>query len=61
MIHPGAPAPTAAQLADLLLTPDVNEAAMVAELAAALGARSARRLLAAAHNIAANRLWNDLA
>ncbi|MFD6656899.1 hypothetical protein ACFWEB_17365 [Streptomyces parvus] len=58
MIH-AAPALTAEQLADLLLTPDVNEPAMVAELAAELGARPARRLLAAAHGIAANRLWGD--
>ncbi|NUV65669.1 hypothetical protein G6W57_00880 [Streptomyces sp. CAI-121] len=58
MIHAAAPALTAEQLADLLLTPDVNELAMVAELAVELGARPARRLLAAAHGIAADRLWN---
>ncbi|MER6601174.1 hypothetical protein [Streptomyces parvus] len=58
MIH-AAPVPTAEQLADLLLTLDVNEAAVNTELAVKLGARSARRLLAAAHSIAADRLWND--
>ncbi|XCM28875.1 hypothetical protein ABXI76_05315 [Streptomyces parvus] len=58
MIH-AIPAPTAEQLADLLLTSGINEGAISAELAVALGARSARRLLAAAHGIAANRLWND--
>ncbi|MGQ4733458.1 hypothetical protein ACUN3E_38090 [Streptomyces sp. Ju416(a)] len=58
MIH-AAPAPTAEQLADLLLTPGINEGALNAELAVELGARPARRLLAAAHSIAANRLWGD--
>ncbi|GGS41585.1 hypothetical protein F2B00_03590 [Streptomyces parvus] len=58
MIHT-APALTAEQLADLLLTPGINEAAVNAEMAAELGARPARRLLAAAHGIAANRLWGD--
>ncbi|MFF2864570.1 hypothetical protein ACFVSX_32400 [Streptomyces rubiginosohelvolus] len=56
MIHT-VPAPTAEQLADLLLTAGINEAAVNAELAADLGARPARWLLAAAHSIAAERLW----
>ncbi|MFC8339220.1 hypothetical protein ACFUJX_19725 [Streptomyces rubiginosohelvolus] len=52
-----APLPTAEQLADLLLTPGRSEAALTAELTAQAGARPARRLLAAAHSIAAERLW----
>ncbi|WP_089117103.1 hypothetical protein [Streptomyces sp. SS07] len=58
MTHATTSAPTAEQLADLLLAPDANEVVINAELAVELGARPARRLLAAAHGIAADRLWN---
>ncbi|MGW6288861.1 hypothetical protein [Streptomyces sp. NPDC055107] len=57
MIHALA-LPTAEQLADRLLAPSANEAELAAELAAQVGARPARRLLAAAHSIAASHLWD---
>ncbi|MEV7872649.1 hypothetical protein AB0P17_42595 [Streptomyces sp. NPDC088124] len=45
---------TPARLAGLLLDPTVDDRV----LAAQVGAQPARRLLAAAHRIAADRLWN---
>ncbi|WP_037805107.1 hypothetical protein [Streptomyces sp. NRRL F-5135] len=50
--------PTPDQVAELLLDPTVDDADAQADLTARLGARPARRLLAAAHTIAADRLWN---
>jgi hypothetical protein len=47
------------QLADLLLNPVTDYASLVARLADQVGARPSRRLLAAAHGIAADRLWNE--
>lgn len=58
MPHAPVALPTAEQLADLLLAPGTNEAALAAELTAQVGDRPARRLLAAAHSIAADRLWD---
>lgn len=46
-----------ARLADLLLTPATDANALHRQLADQIGPRPARRLLAAAHNIAAERLW----
>lgn len=59
MTHAAVALPTAEQLADLLLTPSYSEAVLTAELAAQVGARSARRLLAAAHSIAAGWLFAE--
>lgn len=59
MTHAAATPPAAEQLADLLLAPGHSEAALTAELAAQVGARSARRLMATAHTIAAGRLFAD--
>lgn len=47
-----------ARLADLLLTPGADTNALHQQLTNQIGARPARRLLAAAHHIAAERLWN---
>jgi hypothetical protein len=44
------------QLADALLAPGMVYADLVARLAAQIGGRSARRLLAVAHGVAADRL-----
>lgn len=49
---------TPARLADLLLTPGTDANTLHQQLADQIGARPARRLLAAAHGIAAERLWN---
>ncbi|MEE1735930.1 hypothetical protein PUR49_05295 [Streptomyces sp. BE147] len=46
-----------ARLADLLLDPAVPDAEVTEGLAARVGVRQARRLLAVAHGIAADRLW----
>ncbi|MET8378022.1 hypothetical protein [Streptomyces microflavus] len=61
MAHTAVALPTAPQLADLLLAPGVNEAAITAELTALAGARPARRLLAGAHRIASDRLFAEAA
>jgi hypothetical protein len=51
--------PTApAQLADLLLAPAADTNRLHRLLADQIGGRSARQILAAAHQIAADRLWN---
>ena len=50
-----------AQLADLLLAPAADDNALYQQLAAQIPPRDARQLLAAAHHIAANRLWADAA
>lgn len=50
----------AEQLADLLLNPVTDYAGLVARLADQVGPRPSRRLLAAAHGIAADRLWNEV-
>lgn len=50
-----------ARLADLLLAPAADANALHQQLAAQAGPRDARRLLAAAHHIAAQRLWTDAA
>ena len=50
-----------AQLADLLLAPAADANALLRHLAAQLTPRRARRLMAAAHDIAAERLWADAA
>lgn len=47
------------QLADLLLAPAADPNRLHQQLADQLTPRSARRLLAAAHHIAAERLWTD--
>lgn len=49
---------TPARLADLLLTPGADANTLHRKLADQVGARPARWLLAAAHDIVANRLWN---
>ncbi|MFI7890897.1 hypothetical protein ACIFUY_06490 [Streptomyces sp. CACIS-1.16CA] len=61
MTQPATVLPTVEQLADRLLTPNADETALAAELTAVVGARPARRLLAAAHSIAAARLFADAA
>lgn len=58
MIHALA-LPTVEQLADRLLAPGASEAALTAELTAQAGAQPARRLLAAAHSIAADLLFAE--
>lgn len=45
------------RLAGLLLDPAVSDAEVTAGLTARVGVRQARRILAAAHGIAADRLW----
>ncbi|MFM9629381.1 hypothetical protein ACKI10_17360 [Streptomyces galilaeus] len=50
-----------AQLADLLLAPAADANALHQQLAAQVDPRDARRLMAAAHGIAAQRLWADAA
>lgn len=50
-----------AQLADLLLAPAADPNALLQQLADQLTPRRARRLMAAAHGIAAERLWADAA
>jgi hypothetical protein len=47
-----------AQLADLLLAPAADPNALHRLLADQIGGRPARQILAAAHQIAADRLWN---
>ena len=59
-----APTPAAlplepAQLADLLLAPAADTNAIYRQLAEQAGPRQARQILAAAHHIAAERLWAD--
>ncbi len=50
--------PTApAQLADLLLAPTADTNQLHRQLADQIGGRPARQILAAAHQIAADRLW----
>lgn len=51
----------AAQLADLLLTPATDANTLHQQLADQIGARPARQTLAAAHSIAAERLWTETA
>ncbi|MEU9670385.1 hypothetical protein AB0E25_33390 [Streptomyces bobili] len=46
-----------AQLADLLLAPAADDNLLHQQLAAQVDPRDARRLMAAAHGIAADRLW----
>lgn len=46
-----------ARLADLLLAPAADMGTLHQQLADEVGPRPARRLLAAAHGIAAERLW----
>lgn len=46
-----------ALLATLLLTPAADANTLHQQLAGQVGARPARRILAAAHGIAAERLW----
>lgn len=48
-----------ALLADLLLAPAADTNALHQQMAAQVGARPARRILAAAHHIAADRLWAE--
>ena len=48
-----------AQLADLLLAPAADANALHQQLAVQIDPRDARRLMAAAHGIAAQRLWAD--
>lgn len=48
-----------ARLADLLLAPAADCLAIHQQLATQVGPRPARRLLATAHGIAAERLWAD--
>lgn len=48
---------TPARLADLLLAPNTDANLLHQHLAHQVGERPARRLLAAAHTIAADRLW----
>lgn len=48
-----------AQLADLLLTPATDANTLHQQLADQIGGRPARRLLAQAHSIVADRLWNS--
>lgn len=48
-----------AQLADLLLAPSADANALHQQLAGQIPPRDARRLMAAAHHIAADRLWAD--
>ncbi|MFF7129999.1 hypothetical protein [Streptomyces sp. NPDC008240] len=48
-----------AKLADLLLAPGTDTNTLHRQLADQVGARLARRVLAAAHSIAAERLWTD--
>lgn len=50
-----------ALLADLLLAPAADANRLLQQLADQLTPRAARRLLAAAHHIAAERLWTDAA
>jgi hypothetical protein len=50
-----------AQLADLLLAPAADDNLLHQQLAAQIDPRDARRLMAAAHGIAAQRLWTDAA
>lgn len=50
-----------ARLADLLLAPAADANTFHQQLANQVGPRPARRLLAAAHSIAAERLWADAA
>lgn len=50
-----------ALLADLLLAPAADANTLHQQLAAQVGPRPARQLLAAAHGIAAERLWADAA
>ena len=50
-----------AHLADLLLAPAADANALLRHLAAQLTPLRARRLMAAAHDIAAERLWADAA
>lgn len=50
-----------AKLADLLLAPAADTNALHQRLADQIGGRPARRLLAAAHHIAAERLWAEAA
>lgn len=50
-----------ARLADLLLAPAADANALHLQLADQAGPRDARRLMAAAHHIAAERLWTDAA
>ncbi|WP_329217315.1 hypothetical protein [Streptomyces microflavus] len=61
MTQPTALPLTVERLADRLLAPGVNEAVLTAELTAVVGARPARRLLAGAHRIAADRLFTEAA
>lgn len=49
------------QLADLLLAPGADANQIGQQLAAQEGDRPARRLLAAAHGLAADQLWADAA
>lgn len=48
-----------ARLVDLLLAPAANPNGLHQQLANQTGPRDARRLMAAAHHIAAERLWTD--
>jgi hypothetical protein len=50
-----------AQLADLLLAPATDANTLHQQLADQIGARPARQTLAAAHSIAAERLWAETA
>lgn len=50
-----------ARLADLLLAPGVDTNTLYRQLADQVGARLARRVLAGAHSIAAERLWAETA
>lgn len=50
-----------AKLADLLLAPAADANTIHQQLAAQIGTRLARQVLAAAHGIAAERLWAETA
>ena len=50
-----------AHLADLLLAPAADDNALLQQLSDQTGPLRARRLMAAAHDIAAERLWADAA
>lgn len=61
MTQPAALPLNPARLADLLLAPAADANTLHSQLAAQIGARLARQVLAAAHSIAAERLWAETA
>lgn len=58
MIQAASTLPTTNDIADMLLNPVVDDTETATRLTAQVGARAARQLLAIAHGIAADRLWN---